>query len=561
MVKKFIQLFHKEIGGLHEAAYLLALFAVASQLLGVVRDRLLASRFGAGLELDLYYAAFRIPDFIFVTVASLVSISVLVPFLSARLDRGKEEIREFISHTFSFFALLIVIVCAGAFVVAPYILPKIFPGFTNPADVTRLVLLSRILLLSPILLGISNFFASITQLYKRFVVYALTPVLYNLGIIIGIVFFAPLWGNIGIVWGVVLGAALHCLIQIPFIIREGLFPRLSVFFSFVKIREVVMLSVPRTVALATSHFATILLLGFASQMKEGSISIFNFSWNLQSVPLTIIGMSYSLAAFPVLSALFARGERDSFIAQFVLAARHIIFWSVPLSALFIVLRAQIVRTILGASTEFDWNDTRLTAAALALFTFSALAQSVILLFVRGFYAAGKTKAPLIINSLSAVVIVVSAYTLRALFEHSLVLKAFIENLFRVQDVSGVEMLVLPLGFTIGAIVNAVLLWIVFERNFRGFSRPVIGALYHCLAAAVIIGVVAYAGLNIFDDVFDLTTVAGVFLQGFCSGVLGIFAGVVMLKMLGNREVNEIIAALHRKIWKAKIIGPEPTENI
>ncbi len=561
MVKKIIQYLNREVGGLHEAAYLLGGFAVASQLLGIVRDRLLASLFGASTELDLYYAAFRIPDFIFVTVASLVSISVLVPFLSARIASGKEELRGYISHAFSFFALIIVFSCGAAFFLAPYILPHLFPGFADPEKLTRLVLLTRILLLSPIFLGISSFFASITQLYKRFLIYALTPVLYNAGIIIGILLFGERLGNIGIVWGVILGAILHCLIQIPFIFQEGLFPQFRPFFSFSKIKEIILLSIPRTIALAIGNLATIVLLGFASQMVEGSVSVFNFSWNLQSVPLTIIGMSYSLAAFPVLSSLFAQGARDKFITQCVAAARHIIFWSLPLAALFIVLRAHIVRTILGASTNFDWNDTRLTAAALALFTVSVCAQSIILLFIRGFYAAGKTKIPLIINVIAGISIWLIALFARDLFSSPGVFPLFIEHLLRVQDIVGTEILVLPLAYSIGSLLNALMLWIAFEYTFRGFSRPVLGTLYHSVATSVVVGISAYVGLNIFDHVFSLNTVLGVFLDGFCAGIVGVVVGVFMLKVLKNAELEEIVATLKQKIWKAKIIGPEATENI
>jgi len=561
MVKKFFQLLHKEIGGLHEAAYLLAVFALASQVLGIVRDRFLASMFGAGRELDIYYAAFRIPDFIFVTVASLVSISVLVPFLSLRLERDKNEAREFIDHTFSFFSILIAAVSIGAFILMPVISPKIFSGFTDPSDMERLILLSRMLLLSPILLGISNFFASITQLHKRFFVYALAPVLYNAGIIIGIVALAPIYGNIGIVYGVILGAALHCLIQIPFIIKEELFPTFRFPIRLDRIRDVVALSIPRTLALAVSHIAVLVLVGFASFMAEGSISVFNFSWNLQSVPLTIIGMSYSLAAFPVLSSFFARGERDKFLGEMIVAARHIIFWSMPLTALFIVLRAQVVRTILGASQNFDWNDTRLTAAALALFTISVLAQGIVLLFVRGFYASGNTKTPLYANLFSAGAIIVASVWFSAVFASSEFFRGFIESLLRVEGISGTEVLVLPLAYSVGMILNAVIIWILFERAFGGFSRPVLATLYHSIAASVVMGVASYIGLNIFDGVFDLSTVIGVFLQGFCAGIVGIAVGILMLKLLGNQEISEVLETLHRKIWRVKVVGPDATENV
>ena len=455
-----------------------------------------------------------------------------------------------------------VVVFSGvvAFFAVPYLVPKIFFGF-NGAENERLILLTRILLLSPILLGVSNYFASITQLYKRFLVYALTPVLYNIGIIVGTVLFARYIGNIGIVIGVVLGAVLHMAIQVPFIIKEELFPRLKFPIAWARIRNVIFLSVPRTITLALNHVAILILLSTASFMQEGSVAIFNFSWNLQSVPLTIIGMSYSLAAFPMLSLLFAQKEMKKFLSEIIEAARHIIFWSLPLVALFVVLRAQIVRTVLGASTNFDWSDTRLTAAAFAIFTISVLAQSIILLFVRGFYAAGKTKIPLLINFISALGIIGASYLFNYLFSDSILFKTFLERLLRVENITGTAVLVLPLAYSAGMILNSLLLWLFFERQFRGFSRPVLSTLYHSFAASVIIGAGSYVGLNFFDDVFDTYTAVGIFMQGLCAGLVGVVAGVGMLKLLKNRELSEILRALHGRIWKVKVIGPEVTENI
>jgi putative peptidoglycan lipid II flippase len=103
MVKRFLNFISREIGGLHEAAYLLGAFAVVSQILALVRDRLLAYKFGATHALDIYYAAFRIPDFIFVAIASMVSISVLIPFLMEKIDSGEKEAKEFIDAIFSVF--------------------------------------------------------------------------------------------------------------------------------------------------------------------------------------------------------------------------------------------------------------------------------------------------------------------------------------------------------------------------------------------------------------------------------------------------------------------------
>ncbi len=550
MVKLF-KLFTKEISGLHEAAYLLGFFAFMSQLLALVRDRLLAANFGAGRELDIYYSAFRIPDFIFVTVASLVAISVLVPFIIEKVNVSEEEGRRFISNIFSFFFLLIFIVSVITFFLIPYLVPFIFKGFSTDTF-PELITLSRILLISPILLGLSNFFGSITQVYKRFIIYAISPLFYNSGIIVGIVFLYPLFGLVGLAWGVILGALLHFIIQIPFVIKQGMLPHLFNFkyLNLLEIKKVIMISVPRTFTLGITQITTIWLIALATFMAEGSVSIFNFSLNLQSVPLSIIGVSYSIAAFPTLVNFFTTGQKDKFVNQIIISARHIIFWSIPISVLFIVLRAQIVRTILGAG-EFSWSNTRLTAAALALFAFSALAQGLIILFIRGHYAMNDTKKPLIMGTVSGALIIVFSYSFNYLFAHCLMFRYFIESLFRVADIPGTEILMLPLAYTLAVCVNCILLWISFSLQFPGFTHSLRKTLLHSFSASVLMGLVSYLGLNIFDKIFNLEKLFGIFMQGFLAGLLGIATAILTLLILNNQELKEIWRTLHHKIWKAK----------
>jgi putative peptidoglycan lipid II flippase len=557
MVKKIFSLFGKEIKGLHEAAYLLGFFAFMSQLLALVRDRILAATFGASHSLDLYYSAFRIPDFIFVTVASIVSISVLVPFIIEKMNISNDEGKKFIDNVFSFFFILIVVISAIVFFLVPYLSPLIFSGF-DQKDFPELILITRILLLSPIFLGLSNFFGSITQVYKRFVIYSLSPLVYNLGIIIGILFLYPAFGLKGLVSGVIFGALLHFLIQVPFVFKQGMFPKFSFDFDFPGIKKVMLLSVPRTFTLGVSQIAIIALLGMASFMKDGSIAVFNFSFNLQSVPLSIIGVSYSIAAFPTLAKLFSTGEKNKFMQEIVTSARHIIFWAIPISVLFIVLRAQVVRTILG-SGEFNWDNTRLTAAALALFSVSIVAQSLILLFVRGYYAMGNTKRPLLISSISGVLIIVLSFIFVTIFEAFPQFQYFISSLFRVEDTAGTSVLMLPLGYTLALLINGILLWVSFNHEFIGFTKSLRTTLFQSFSASIIMGFTAYAGLNIFDDIFNLNKLHGIFLQGFFAGILGIIVGIITLKILGNKEIEEIWQTLHKKIWKVKPPVAEVTE--
>ncbi|HTK33510.1 MAG TPA: lipid II flippase MurJ, partial [Candidatus Paceibacterota bacterium] len=550
MVKKWFSFIGREIRGLHEAAYLLATFALLSQALGLVRDKLLAFSFGAGHQLDVYYAAFRIPDFIFASVGSLVSASILLPYFIDRFSKGEEEGKTFSNAMFTIFFGLMVIASAIMYLIAPVLIPKVLPGFAHDPSLPDLIASMRIMLLSPFLLGLSNLFSSLTQMRHRFLVYAVSPALYNLGIIAGTVFLYPVIGIPGLAIGVAVGALMHMGIQIPFLMSERILPHFTLKIDWERVKAIVYSSLPRTFTLSANQLASFVLVSFASLMATGSISVFNFAFNLQAVPLTIIGASYSSAVFPTLSRLYVEKNIKEFLEKMIASARHIIFWSMPIMVLFIVLRAQIVRTVLGAG-KFDWADTRITAAMLALFTVSTIGQSLIILFVRAFYAEGKTSKPLLINAISASFIIISGFVLMALFKTVPVFQYFLEDLLKVGGQTGTIVLTLALAYSLGVILNTILHWIMFEKAYPGFTKPVIETLYHSFSASVIMGYVAFQGLRLFSF-FPLEKVWGIFMQGFCAGIMGMIVGVLILFLLKNQELAEVWRTLHRKIWKATV---------
>src|SRR3990167_3551152 len=258
MVRKILGFLYRETNTINQAALLLGLFAFLSQVLAFLRDRLLAHIFGAGSELDIYFAAFRIPDLIFVAVASVVSLSVLIPFIIEEESRGSEALRSFINDIFSFFSVLIIIISGLTFFLMPVVSKILFKGFSD-ATLAEVIFISRILLLSPILLGFSNLLGSLVQAYNRFTIYALAPLLYNAGIIIGIIFIATRLGIVGVAVGVIIGAGLHALVQVPFIVRQGLLPRFSFRFNPALIARVVKISLPRTLTLSMSAISMIFL--------------------------------------------------------------------------------------------------------------------------------------------------------------------------------------------------------------------------------------------------------------------------------------------------------------
>jgi putative peptidoglycan lipid II flippase len=556
MVGRLLKVLNREWGGLHEAAFLLAGTALLSQALGLVRDRLLTTRFGAGESLDIYYAAFRIPDFLYASLASFVAVTVLIPFLLRRMEseEGISSARKFIDSVFTIFCVMMVLASAAAYVCIPFFAHYVVPGFSEE-KLGEFILLSRLLLLSPFLLGISNLFGSVTQSLRRFFVFAAGPILYNLGIIFGIIFLLPQMGLRGVVLGVLIGATLHVMIQIPVLISERLLPRFTHNIHWEDLRAMVKLSVPRTIALSATNIAAMVLIGLASQMETGSIAVFTLAMNLQNIPLSIVGMSYSVAAFPTLAKLWNGGNSEQFLQQIIGATRHIVFWSFPAIVLFIVLRAQIVRSVLGAGA-FDWTATRLVAAALALFAISIVAQNLAMLYTRSFYAMGKTALPLRANAIGGVLIISSSFFLLFAFREYPTFRFFAETLLRVGDIPGTQILMLPLGYSIGMIVNMFMHLFMLQKFFPTLRRDAKKAFLHSFSTSVLMGFVAYHSLQAFALVLNINTFLGVFIQGALSGLIGICAGIFLLRIMENRELEEIHSSLHHKFWKSKPIVTE-----
>jgi putative peptidoglycan lipid II flippase len=549
MVGRIIKFVYSEIRGLHQAAYLLAIFAFGSQLLAIARDRALAHTFGAGGELDLYYSAFRLPDLLFVLFASALSVYVLLPFVNrAVATGGAASGRAILGQLFTLFLLGYILVAASLYAAAPLLVPIMFPGLA--AEGETIVTLTRILLLQPLLLGLSTLCGVITQMQHRFVIYALSPLLYNLGIIAGVLFFYPWLGLSGLAWGAVIGALGHFLVQFPLVRRSEFSLSLTRTFDWPLVRTILLTAIPRALTLSIHQIVIIVLTGAATLMTAGSVAVFQFAFNLQSVPLVIIGMSYSVAAFPTLAGLLAQKKSVVFNEHLLTAMRHIIFWSLPIIALIIVLRAQIVRVLLG-SGAFDWADTRLTAAALAVFVISLAAQALLLLLIRAFYAASRTQLPLLIASFGAVVSIVSAFALTHLFLSHEGFRAAVEGALRISDVPGAEILMLAFGFALGTIVEACVLLVIAARSFglslSSLSRPLLEAALAAMAG----GAAAYATLNFVVEGIAQDRFLGVFLQGAVAGIIGLIFIIITYGIFRSRELKEVSASLHTKFFRSE----------
>lgn len=537
---RFTKIFHADLDNIHHAAFWLGFFGIVADILGLLRDRLLAGIFGASRTLDIYYAAFRVPDFLYTAMILFTASTAIIPIFLKRYGEEKKEAEELLGSIIMFFSAVTVALSVVIFFLMPFITRHSLPGFSQK-DIESTILLSRILLLSPFFLGLSNILSSVTQAFRRFFVYGLSPVFYNVGIILGVGVFYQFWGLAGLAWGVAFGTFLHMSIQIPSLIGLKIWPRFKNFWTK-ELKQVSLLSLPRTLGLSITQITTFILTGVASNFHQGSIAIFNLSVNLEYIPVTIIGLSYSVAAFPDLVALSINKAKDNFEKYFSAAMRHIIFWTVPMSVLILVLRAQIVRVILG-SGAFSWSDTRLTAAALFILCLAIVFQSLFMLLVRAFYAEGESWRPLFINAIASLLSVGATFWFSDMLTSSHALGRFLSVALRLSDIEDIRIISLPLGIFIGSLFNFIFLFFSF-KNIFGWSptKGLKNMLLQILSASAVGGLITYWGLDVFSHLFNLHTFLGIFFQGLFAGIFGILAIIAVLWFLGNKEFFEILSS-------------------
>lgn len=535
MIKR---LFAKKIDSVAIAALLVGFSSFISRLLGLLRDRILAGQFGAGDELDVYYAAFRVPDLLYNLLVLGALSAGFIPLFSHLF---KEEEGENNTEAWRLASNIINILFGGLLIVgiigvvfAPQIIKLITPGF-SPEKIALTAQLSRVMFLSPLLLGMSAVLGGMLQSAKRFFVYSLSPIFYNIGIIIGALYFVPQMGVQGLAWGVVLGSFVHFAIQTPSIYLLGFRWRPYFELKNKNVQDLFKMMIARTMSLAISQFDLLVTTAIASVLVGGSLSIFNLANNLQSFPVGVFGISFAIAVFPTLSVYAF--NRKKLIEQFSRTLRQTMFFIIPASALFIVLRAQLVRAALG-SGHFDWQDTILTMDTLLMFALSFFAQATIPLLTRVFYARHNSKTPFYVGLFSVAIDIVGAW----FFGHW-------------YGVSG-----LALAFSISSFFNMIFLWIILrkeigsldeKRIFISVARFALAALA-ATSAAQIIKIMA-------EHLINTNTLLGILTQGSLAGLGALFIYILSCYLLGSEELFNFLQSIKNRFFYKKISPEDQSE--
>jgi putative peptidoglycan lipid II flippase len=528
------------------AAIIVGAASLASRFLGIVRDRILAGQFGAGDALDTYYAAFRVPDLIFnLLVLGALSAGFIPIFTQYLQKQENDKAWRLTNEILNILIVGLLILCALLFIFAPQLMQLITPGFSADKMV-QTVALTRIMFLSPVLLGISSVLGGILQSFKRFLVYSFAPIFYNLGIIFGALVFVPMWGISGLAWGVVLGAGLHLLVQIPSSAWLGYRYKMIFNWKDSAVRKIGKIMIPRTLTLAINQLNLVVITIVASTLAGGSLAIFNLANNLQVFPVGIFGISFAIAAFPTLAALAIKDDKKDFIHSFSNTTRQVLFFMIPASVLLLVLRAQIVRVILG-SGQFTWEDTVLTIDTLAMFTISLFAQALIPLLIRGFYAFHNSMTPFILGLVSAVINIILSLVLIKPF-------VFLGYNFDL-GVSG-----LALAFSISSILNFALLWIGLRiRTGSLDEKNVLWSVFKISVATLAMAIVTQFMKFGIEPYFGTETFIGIFLQGLIAGLVGIAVFIVAGLVLKSQEMITFVNSMKKRMFKEK--ENYPKENI
>jgi len=510
------------------AAAVLASSALLSRILGMLRDNLLANLLPK-TQTDIYFAAFRIPDFVYGILISGGIIAAFLPVFSAEFKKSKEHAWELANNVLTFFLIALIIVSCILAIFTPQLIDLLVPGF-DIAQKAQTITLTRIMFLSPILLGISAIFSGILQYSNLFFAYSLTPIFYNVGIIIGIVFFLPLFNFDlrALAYGVILGAFMHLLIQIFPCFKLGFRPHFSFNFRHLGLQKIFKLMLPRTIGAGAFHLNLIIITSIASTLSPGSISIFSYSRNLQGLPIGLIGISFATAAFPVFSRHFIQEQKEEFSKKFLSIFSQILFLIIPLSFLIFLLRAQIVRLVLGTSIVgnglFGWWLTRLTAACLGIFCIALFANCLIPLLTRTFYSLHNTKTPVKIAIFSIILNIFLCYS----FVHLLGSSSFIQermiDLLKLKGIQDISIIGLPLALAFSSIIQFTLLLVFLKKKIKTLDlKRVYKSVLKILISTLLMGIIIYMSLHISSIFLPMDKVLGIFLQVFIAAILGILS--------------------------------------
>jgi putative peptidoglycan lipid II flippase len=385
-----------------KATIMISIASFFSYLIGLFRDRIIAINFGTTTATDTYNASFLIPDFLFnLFIAGALSAAFL-PVFSKYLIKDKKEAFRIANTVITGGTLLIAVLATIAFIFMGKIVPVIFAN-TEIEMQKSIILMTRIMLPTAVLFAISNSLGNILMSYKHFATYAAAPILYNLGIIIGVYFFNDELGIYAAATGVLIGAILHALVRIYETFNTDFKYRPLLDFSHPGLRKIIKLMIPKTISLISWQVNFYIFAIVGINMMNGGFAAFNFARNIQSFAVSLFGIAFATAIYPYLSTAFGEGNKALFTKQIQKTIQRILFFTIPSMLGMMLLSEEIIDLILGGGI-FNESSVEITAKILFFFALAIPLESLSQIFARSFYATHNTKTPMLINIITMSII-------------------------------------------------------------------------------------------------------------------------------------------------------------
>jgi putative peptidoglycan lipid II flippase len=542
------KLFTQESKTIAGGAFLIAVSSILSRVLGLFRDRLLVSRFGVSDALDAYYASFQIPNFLFaLLILGTLSVAFIPVFTEYVAKDKREDAWRMTNSILTIVGVVMGILCLALSIGASKLVPLIAPGFMGE-KLELTISLTRVMMLSPFVFALSAVLTSVLNAHKRFLAASLAPLLYNASIIFGIVVLSKPFGVLGVAYGAILGAVLHLLVQLPAVVTLGWRSRFAFDTKHEGVREVGRLFLPRIFGIDISQISQFIGTAIGTTFGVGAPALFNLAMNIAAVPVGVVAIPFAMAAFPALSEAAARNDREAFRTTFSMTLRQILFFLVPLTTLAFVLRLQIVRVLIGAET-LSWNDTRLSAAALALAVLTMSLQGLAPLLARSFYALKNTWIPVVISLAAMVANIIATFAIKGWLsgENGRAAAWLWLYLFSIDDM---RVLALTAAYSIASIVQVTLLFYFLRRKFgRLGASGIFRALGKYIVGAVAASWVASKILQPGAQTIDTRGLASVFMEATLASLAGFAVYLIILGLLKSEELGTLGAMVRRRMGR------------